>query len=472
MGLFLKLSRRQYAGKKATMTEGRKRFFRSDKLIWVLFVLLFVERMLVFLQLGPEYNSGSDDINYVQSGILFAKTGMISYGGEYPSALIMPGMTMTIGLFCLVFGEGTELWIALRIFWSIMGVATALVSYKTAKLLSNSWGGFGAAWWFAVPNMAWMNHVILTETPYLLFSTMCLLYTFRMARERDNKWFACYIVSFLFALMFRANAIILPFFTGLYCIWIRKISFRRVVSFALILLLFFVPWSIRNYKLFHAFVPLTYGSGQPMLQGTYQGENWPEDSTLDYETNVHQVMLRKYSQYYRDVPSQESDRDPYLVHYDPEGEVKEPQDVQFLAMQKDGVKARYRLEEWWKSNLKSLLKSYLYIKPRWMLNWSWAWEEVFHVPYQILHRISQINLLFCLFSLFLCITLKKPSGIPFLSIVYFTQVYIYSLSFVTDRYASSLLVIRYIWAGVGVGLLTDLIRYHKKVKQEEAECRQ
>ena len=120
------------------MTEGRKRFFRSDKLIWVLFVLLFVERMLVFLQLGPEYNSGSDDINYVQSGILFAKTGMISYGGEYPSALIMPGMTMTIGLFCLVFGEGTELWIALRIFWSIMGVATALVSYKTAKLLSNS----------------------------------------------------------------------------------------------------------------------------------------------------------------------------------------------------------------------------------------------------------------------------------------------------------------------------------------------
>ena len=447
------------------MTEGRKRFLQPDKLIWFFLVFLFIERMLVFLQLGPEYNSGSDDINYVQSGILFLKTGMISYGGGYPSALIMPGMTVIISCFSLFFGEGTNLWIALRLFWSILGVSTAWVAYKTAKLLSNSWGGFGAALWFALPNMAWMNHVILTETPYLLFSTMCLLYTFRMARECDGKWFVCYTISFFFALMFRANAIIIPFFTWVYCICNRRIQLKRVVSFAVILLLFFIPWTIRNYKQFNAFIPLTYGGGQPMLQGTYQGEGWPEDSTLDYETNVHQVMLRDYTDYYRDNPSQETGRDPYLIQYDPEGEVREPQHVQYLSMQKDGVKAKYRLEEWRKTDLKSLLKSYLYIKPRWMLNWSWAWEEVFHVPYLVLHRFSQINLLFCLFSLLLCILLKKPSGIPFLSIMYFAQVYIYSLSFVTDRYASSLMTIRYIWAGVGFGLLIDWI-YHQKRREK------
>ena len=433
----------------------KKALFQPDQFIWVLLILLFIERMLVFIQLGPEYNSGSDDINYVQSGILFSKTGMISYGGPFPSALIMPGMTVTVGLFCLAFGEGASLWVALRIFWSLLGVATAGVAYKTAKLLTNSWGGWGAAIWFALPNMAWMNHVILTETPYLLFSTLCLLYTFLMARDSDRKWFFCYVVSFFFALMFRANAVILPLFTGLYLIWKRKFQFRRAISFALVMLLFFVPWTIRNYRQFDAFVPLTYGSGQPMLQGTYQGEGWPEDSVLDYETNVHQVMLREYAEYYREYPSQKTDRDPYLVQYDPEGEVKEDQNVQYLSMQKDGVKAEYRLTEWRKSNLKSLLKSYLYIKPRWMLNWSWAWEEVFHVPYQILHRISQINLIFCIFSLILSIALRKPSGIPFLSIVYFVQVYIYSLSFVTDRYASSLIVIRYIWAGVGLGILIE-----------------
>ena len=418
--------------------------------------------MLVFIQLGPEYNSGSDDINYVQSGILFSKTGMISYGGPFPSALIMPGMTVTVGLFCLAFGEGAGLWVSLRIFWSLLGVATAGVAYKTAKLLTNSWGGWGAAIWFALPNMAWMNHVILTETPYLLFSSLCLLYTFLMARDFDRKWFFCYAVSFFLALMFRANAVILPLFTGLYLIWKRKFQFRRAVSFALVMLLFFIPWTIRNYRQFHAFVPLTYGSGQPMLQGTYQGEGWPEDSTLDYETNVHQVMLREYAEYYREYPSQETDRDPYLVQYDPEGEVKEDQNVQYLSMQKDGVKAKYRLAEWRKTNLKSLLKSYLYIKPRWMLNWAWAWEEVFHVPYKVLHRISQMNLLFCIFSLILSIALRKHSGIPFLSFVYFVQVYIYSLSFVTDRYASSLLVIRYIWAGAGVGILLECMFNRKK----------
>ena len=411
--------------------------------------------MLVFLQLGPDYNSGSDDINYVRSGILFAETGMISYGGGYPSALIMPGMPVIVGVFCLVFGDGAGLWIALRVFLSVLGVATAWTAYRTAKLLSNGWGGLGAALWFALPNMAWMNHVIMTETPYLLFSTLCLLYTFLMAQDSDKKWFVCYTISFFLALMFRANAVILPLFTLAYLIWNRAFKFRRATAFVLAMLLFFIPWTIRNYRQFDAFVPLTYGSGQPMLQGTYQGEGWPEDSELDYETNVHQIMLREYAGYYRDNPSQKTDRDPYLIQYDPEGEVKEDRNVQYLFMQKDGVKAKYRLAEWRKSNLSSLLKSYLYIKPRWMLNWSWAWEEVFHVPYQVLHRISQMNLLFCLFCLILCIVLKKPSGIPFLSIMYFAQVYIYSLSFVTDRYASSLLIIRYIWAGIGVGIMIE-----------------
>ena len=442
-------------------------FLQPDQLIQIFLVILFIERMLVFLQLGPDYNSGSDDINYVQSGITFAKTGMISYGGAYPSALIMPGMTVTVGLFCLAFGEGAGLWIALRVFWSILGVMTAWAAYRTAKLLSNGWGGLGAAIWFALPNMAWMNHVVLTETPYILFSTLCLLYTFLMGKDSNRRWFFCYTASFFFALMFRANAILLPLFTGGYLIWKRAFQIRRAISFALLLLLFFIPWTIRNYLQFGAFVPLTYGSGQPMLQGTYQGEGWPEDSVLDYETNVHRVMLRDYAGYYLGNPTQETDRDPYLVQYDPEGEVKEARHVQYLFMQKDGIKAKYRLTEWRKADWKSLLKSYLYIKPRWMLNWSWAWEEVFHVPYQVLHRISQINLIFCLFAFILCIILKKPSGIPFLCIVYFVQVYIYSLSFVTDRYASSLMVIRYIWAGVGVGLMTDLACTLQRKKKEK-----
>ena len=29
------------------------------------------------------------------------------------------------------------------------------------------------------------------------------------------------------------------------------------------------PWWIRNYNIFHAFIPFTLATGNPMLQGTY-----------------------------------------------------------------------------------------------------------------------------------------------------------------------------------------------------------
>ena len=44
---------------------------------------------------------------------------------DYPSAQIMPGMTVLIGLFVLLFGEGKLLWIALKLLWICMGLGTA-----------------------------------------------------------------------------------------------------------------------------------------------------------------------------------------------------------------------------------------------------------------------------------------------------------------------------------------------------------
>ena len=43
------------------MRKGNNEYrFYPDMLIWVILTLLFLERMLVFAELGPEYNSGSE----------------------------------------------------------------------------------------------------------------------------------------------------------------------------------------------------------------------------------------------------------------------------------------------------------------------------------------------------------------------------------------------------------------------------
>ncbi len=440
----------------------------ANRVLVLLLVFLFVERMLVFRELGSTYNSGADDINYVPSGIFFAKTGMITYGGEYPTALIMPGMPAVIGMFSLLFGEEQILWVALRVFWSFLGVLTAWYTYRTAAMISNQWGGIAAAAWFALPNMAWMNHVILTETPYLLFFTMCLYYTFKMGNEDNKRWFLGYTVSFVFALMFRTNIAILPFFT---IIWLLikkkkiKIILKRLVLLGLIVLCVLTPWTLRNYYQFGAFVPLTYGAGQPLLQGTYQGEGYPEDSELNYKS-VAEKMHKEYAKYYKETPEARSEKDTaYSLQYDPAGEIKEIKHAQFLFMQENKLRAQYRIQKWIESDFSGFLKSYLLIKPRWMLNWVWAWEEVFHVPYSFLHRISQINLLFCIVSVALSVLCRKDFEIPFLLAIYIAFVFVHAMAFVTDRYSSSLMGIRYIIAGSGTPLVIAFISKKRKVSK-------
>ncbi len=438
----------------------------SGCLIWIILFFLLIERLLIFSELGIDYNSGADDINYVPSGICFANTGVITYGGEYPSALIMPGMPVIIGLFALLFGESTALWVALRCFWCCLGVITAWYAYRTARICSNEWGGIIAACGFAIPNMAWMNHVILTETPYILFSTMCLFYTFAMGEDEKTRWFVGYLVSFLLALMFRSNIIVMPLFTLGWLVIRKKGSKTILLRGACLLgamLIFVVPWTIRNYYHFKAFIPLTYGAGQPLLQGTYQGEGFPEDNELNYEENVVQVMHKKYPSFYSEIQKENEENDEYANLYDPRGEVIDLKYAQFLSMQEDAVKARYRINEWVHNDIISFLKSYLFIKPRWMLNWAWAWEEVYHISYSTLHRISQTNFIVCIITLMVSIWKKqKAKETVFLFAIYIIQVYICALAFVTDRYASSIIVIRYIMAGIGIAIIFDLIRKKQK----------
>ena len=458
------------------MIENRKRFLQPNVLIWFLLFLLLAERLLLFIQLGPDYLSYSDDEAYVKAGLFFAGTGTISMWGPFPSAMIMPAMPVVIGLFSFVFGSGTALLVAVKLLWILMGVMTAYVVYKSVTLFCSGWAGLFAAAHFLIPNLAWMNHVLLTETPYMFFLSLAVYETLCLGEHFERKHAVRYLIVYMAGLMFRTNMLLLPLFTGIYLLC-RHVSIRILLKSAAVLcctlLLFVIPWSIRNYNQFGAFIPITYGGGNPYLLGTYQGEGYPEDEELDYETNVSKVMHTRYASYYREEKQPwTADRDTayYIDHFDPEGEVKELRHAQFLSLQADGIKAKYRVREWQQRDFTGFLKSYLLIKPRWLLNWSWAWEEAFHVPYQALHRLSQLNAVFCALTVFLSLIKKKyRAPVLFLSIAYLISIYLYATAFVSDRYASTLMLFRYALTGFGMALCLDRYLLGSKAIQKEGK---
>ena len=94
-----------------------------------------------------------------------------------------------------------------------------------------------------------------------------------MGRSRQKKYFWYCLAAYMLALMLKANIGIYPLFAAIYLLVVKydfKVLLKQGLILACALLCFMIPWSIRNYIQFQAFIPLTYGSGNPKLLGTYQ----------------------------------------------------------------------------------------------------------------------------------------------------------------------------------------------------------
>ncbi len=419
-------------------------FMKAHKAALIVLSLLLILRLMALYSLGFTYSLESDDVSYIESGIRFARTGTITMHDDYPSAQIMPGMTVLIGLFVLLFGEGKLLWIALKLLWICMGLGTAWFVYRSVCLFVPKWCGIIGMLPLFRADFIWMDNLILTETPFLLALTAMVYYTLRMGRQPGFRYFWPCAISYMAGLMLKANIALYPLFALVYLLVVkydRKLLAKQCVVLAGIVLCFVIPWSIRNYVQFHAFVPLTYGAGNPTLLGTYQGEGFPSDDILDYETNVEKVAAEKYADY-----------------YDNTGKVL-PQYQRYVSLQKDEIKAAYRQQVWWDTDYKKMLYSYGVIKPQTMIESVFYWDTVFDQPIETLQQIQRVDLYLCIASLVAALVLKRHrKPMLFITAVYLGNIYIYSMTYAFSRYNASLMSMRFILLGVGVGLLVLLLK--------------
>ena len=419
-------------------------FMKAHKAALIVLSLLLILRLMALYSLGFTYSLESDDVSYIESGIRFARTGTITMHDDYPSAQIMPGMTVLIGLFVLLFGEGKLLWIALKLLWICMGLGTAWFVYRSVCLFVPKWCGIIGMLPLFRADFIWMDNLILTETPFLLALTAMVYYTLRMGRQPGFRYFWPCAISYMAGLMLKANIALYPLFALVYLLVVkydRKLLAKQCVVLAGIVLCFVIPWSIRNYVQFRAFVPLTYGAGNPTLLGTYQGEGFPSDDILDYETNVEKVAAEKYADY-----------------YDNTGKVL-PQYQRYVSLQKDEIKAAYRQQVWWDTDYKKMLYSYGVIKPQMMIESVFYWDTVFDQPIETLQQIQRVDLYLCIASLAAALVLKRHrKPLLFVTAVYLGNIYIYSMTYAFSRYNASLMSMRFILLGIGAGLLVLLLK--------------
>lgn len=425
-------------------------FIKENKIVILIMISLFLIRALAMADLGVKYSLNSDDLSYILSGIEFQKTGTITMHGVI-SAQIMPGMTILIGILSFIFGDGNLLWLVLKLVWITMGCITAFLAYKCVRVFAPKWCGVITLLLFFSPDFIWMDNLILTETPFTLCLVGMIYSTLMMGKTQEKKYFWICLSMYMFALMFKANIGIYPVFAFIYLILVGydfKTLIKQGVIIGIVLLCFIIPWSIRNYKIYNTFIPLTYGAGNPKLLGTYQGIGYPSDEELDYKTNVDDVAKEKFKKYYDNGSSEK----PYIKRY--------------ISLETDGIKAKYRQSEWWKSNPISLILSYLILKPLDMMKSVFYWDEVFSINKLILQITNSINWIACILCLYTGIILKRRLAEMFLLIsVYLGNILIYATTFSFDRYAAPFTTLRFIFIGIGIYLiyqLYDLVKCNKR----------
>lgn len=367
------------------------------------------------------------------------------------SAQIMPGMTFLIAFMALIFGVGSKLIISLKILWLVMGLLTIYIVYKTIKLYSNQYIAAISCLFFLAADYIWMDNLILTETPYILLFSLLIYHTLKLSMKANKKDFILIVIYYILAVFIRPTIGIFPIFLFVFLI-LKKYNFklliRQCIIAGIILLLCLIPWTYRNYKIFNHFIPLTYGTGNPLLLGTYQGSGYPTDEELDYVKNVDEKMPAEMK-YYLQNPNKKD----YMTKY--------------YSLEYDGLKAKYRMHEWWNKDKVSMLKSYLIYKPLQNFDNYFYWDTIMGISGNQLNVVRKVEIiLFVISSILIFINKKRIKEWLFLILTYGSQIAIYSYTFAFSRYAISMFFIRYIIIGIGILSFCEIYKSRRGKRNE------
>lgn len=431
-----------------------KKFIKENWCILVVLLLSIILHIFATIDLGINYTINSDDASYIESGITFIKTGKITMHGVI-SAQIMPGMTFLIGFISLIFGTGTVFMYALKILWALMGIGAIYVVYKTIRLYSNKYISTIPCIFFLAIDYIWMDNMILTETPYIFLFSLLVYHTLKLALNPNKKDYILIVLYYIMAVFIRPNIGLYPVFLFIYLLLKKydfKLLMKQCVIAGMILIITLIPWTYRNYKVFGKFIPLTYGTGNPLLLGTYQGVGYPLDEELDYVKNVDEKMDDEMK-HYLDNP----DEKDYMTR--------------FYLLEYDGMKAKYRMNEWWKKDKKSMLKSYLFYKPIENFYNYFYWDTVLNVSSKFIVLTRKIDIvMFLISSIIILIDKKKFKEWLFIILVYGSQIVLYSYTFAFSRYAISMFYLRYIIIGIGLGILFKKIKLWRSKNESISNC--
>ena len=204
------------------------------------------------LSWGP--NEAGGIARWIVTNHTFSSPFHDAYG---PTAWLGPVYPAVVAFFFLLFGVQTPASaLAVMCFNAICSAATGIIVYEIGKDIYGEKSGLFAGWmWAASPYIAILPYILWdTALSALLFSAALLL-TMRLGESsRLADWTGCGATWGVAALVNPALLTPLPILALL--LLDRGKRWRQVVVMGVCTGLVMFPWTVRNYVVFHHFVPI------------------------------------------------------------------------------------------------------------------------------------------------------------------------------------------------------------------------
>jgi len=240
----------------------RRGLARVPWLVWVACLLALLVRLAsVQFYYGWETRPRKDGVDYDALAWNLAQGHGYRLFPDQPSAWRPPGYPAMLGLLYRVFGHR---YTAPRVAQCLLGAATVVVLFLLAQRLAGAAAGTVAAWIAALyPPFIALTGRFYGETLYILAVLLMGLAFVRWQRD-GPKAAALLGLTTGVAILMRPNLTMFPLL-ALLALGIAGWPRRRVLREGLIVLgvcaACVLPWTIRNYVVLRAFVPVSTNGG-------------------------------------------------------------------------------------------------------------------------------------------------------------------------------------------------------------------
>jgi hypothetical protein len=180
----------------------------------------------------------------------------------YP--LILSGIMRLFGIYTF------QSWVAAVLMNAGFSTLACIPLYYAGKRIGGAGLGAGAAWlWAIFPNAILLSFQSLWDTSLsALLGATVIWATLKLADTTSDRAWTLYGV--LWGVVLMANAAVLSLFPPLmgWATWRSRTHALRNIALACgMVILCCIPWTVRNYRVFHAFVPLRSTLGLQLFVG-------------------------------------------------------------------------------------------------------------------------------------------------------------------------------------------------------------